>query len=192
GEGIAAGVLESVGVNLDKVRAQVMSLIAQSNLEPGPEKDAWVWPPALLMREDRLSDAAREVLESSAAIAHSLNHSTVGTEHLLRALIASSESAAARVLHSFDGLAGRINVILDMILVPAEGKETPGPLAYDIWLAEALLNASRLWRVERVGQISTAFLLFAITSQAGGKGAHVLNALGVDSEVLRRALTESD
>ena len=57
GEGIAAGVLESLGVNLEKVRAQVMQVVSQSST-PGADQDQTKTPYMDALGFD-LTEAAR-------------------------------------------------------------------------------------------------------------------------------------
>src|SRR6478672_2666251 len=105
GEGIAAGVLESLGVNLEKVRAQVMQVVNQSsssyNQQPKQStKDPATAPPAYGFT--RFTQRARRSLVLAEVEAKRFNHSNIGTEHLLLGLIREGDGVAARILDDND------------------------------------------------------------------------------------------
>jgi ATP-dependent Clp protease ATP-binding subunit ClpA len=84
-EGVAAAVLEELGVRADAVRAAARELFPGGGGLPGE------WPP-------QESAEAREALQRAAAIAQQAGRSDVGTEHLLAALALVPGSRARRVL----------------------------------------------------------------------------------------------
>ena len=128
GEGIAAGVLESLGVNLDKVRHEVIRVLSQSSAtgSPASETKRSSKTPTVDQLGINLTDAARagkldpvigrgdrqvtgevsltprskKVVELAVDEARRLNHAYIGTEHLLLGLIREGEGIAAGVLES--------------------------------------------------------------------------------------------
>jgi hypothetical protein len=84
GEGVAAKVLESLGISLDAVRQQVEGIIGQGQQAP----------PAHIPFTPR----AKKVLELSLREAVQLGHRYIGTEHLLLGLIREGDGVAAQVL----------------------------------------------------------------------------------------------
>src|SRR6202034_1946141 len=85
GHGVGARALLAVGVSLDALRAQIAPGDGLSNVAPGP-------PP--------LSAAAKHTLEGSLREALRLRHRSIGTEHVLLALVREPEGAAAKMLVS--------------------------------------------------------------------------------------------
>jgi ATP-dependent Clp protease ATP-binding subunit ClpC len=83
GEGVAVRALESLGISLEAVRAQVQEIIGQGQSAPTSQI------PFTLR--------AKKVLELSFREALQLNHD-LGTEHLLLGLIREGEGVAAQVL----------------------------------------------------------------------------------------------
>jgi len=83
-EGIAAQALESLGINVDGVRADVTRIIGT-----GEEIETGQIP---------FTPRAKKVLELSVEEARSLAHSFVGTEHLLLGLAREGEGVAMRIL----------------------------------------------------------------------------------------------
>src|SRR5213593_713609 len=85
GEGIAATVLNNLGLDLDAIRQAVESMVAASG-------------GTLTIGEIPFTPRAKRVLELSVDEARQLGHNYVGTEHLLLGLIREGEGVAARVL----------------------------------------------------------------------------------------------
>ena len=89
GEGVAVNVLERMGVSLESVRMEVEQAVGQ-----GPETKTVGNVP--------FTPRAKKVLQLAIAEAQSLNHSYVGTEHILLGLLREGEGVAAQVLRNLD------------------------------------------------------------------------------------------
>src|SRR3989442_5967184 len=87
GEGVAARALDSLGVELSKVRAAVEFTVGRGDSTTAPS-------------EITLSPRTKKVIELAIDEARKRGHSHVGTEHLLLRLLRESESAGAGVLAS--------------------------------------------------------------------------------------------
>ena len=89
GEGVAVNVLERMDINLDGVRLEVEKSVGQ-----GPEtKQAGNVP---------FTPRSKKVLQLAQSEARALNHSYVGTEHILLGLLREGEGVAAQVLRNLD------------------------------------------------------------------------------------------
>jgi ATP-dependent Clp protease ATP-binding subunit ClpC len=84
GESLAAKVLETLGVNLAKVRAEVEAIVGRGG--------------QTVQQEMVFTPRAKRVIELAFDEARQLNHNYIGTEHLLLGLIREGEGVAARVL----------------------------------------------------------------------------------------------
>ncbi|HZY95704.1 MAG TPA: ATP-dependent Clp protease ATP-binding subunit [Candidatus Cybelea sp.] len=84
GESLAAKVLESLGVNLSKVRQEVEAIVGRGG--------------QTVQQEMVFTPRAKRVIELAFEEARQLNHNYIGTEHLLLGLIREGEGVAARVL----------------------------------------------------------------------------------------------
>ena len=93
-EGVAARVLANVGVDLNKVRSAVEFIIGRG------ERPA--------QGEIGLTPRAKKVVELAVDEARRMNHTYIGTEHLLIGLLREGEGVAAGVLES-------LNVSLDKV-----------------------------------------------------------------------------
>jgi membrane protein YdbS with pleckstrin-like domain len=85
GSGVGAGVLKSLGVDLQGICAEVDKLV-----QSGPQSAAKGKLPH--------TPRAKQVIESAIEESRNLNHDYVGTEHLLLGLIRVEEGVAAQVL----------------------------------------------------------------------------------------------
>lgn len=86
-EGLAGKALISLGVDLEKVRESVESVIGRGD--------------RVVFGEIGLTPRAKKVIELAVDEAHRLNHQYIGTEHILLGLIREGEGVAAGVLESF-------------------------------------------------------------------------------------------
>jgi Clp amino terminal domain, pathogenicity island component len=86
GEGLAARVLESLGISIDAVRERVAGTIGPSGSAPSDSR--------------AFTPRARRVLEISLREALQLGHNYIGTEHILLGLVREGEGVAAQVLQS--------------------------------------------------------------------------------------------
>ncbi len=85
-EGIAAKVLSNLGVELNKVRIAVESIIGHGD--------------HIVLGEIGLTPRAKKVIELALDEARRLNHHYIGTEHLLLGLLREDEGIAAEALQS--------------------------------------------------------------------------------------------
>ncbi len=84
GEGAASKVLRGMGVDIERVRSQVVELVGKGSFN---FKEGFGYTPR-----------TKRVMELSFYEARNLGHNYVGTEHLLLALIREGEGIAARIL----------------------------------------------------------------------------------------------
>ena len=87
-EGLAAGVLASLGVTIERVRGQVVRIVGS-----GEQVTSGQIP---------FTPRAQKVLELALREALSLGHNYIGTEHILLAIVRENEGVAARILLDFD------------------------------------------------------------------------------------------
>src|ERR687890_215303 len=102
-EGLAARVLESLDITVERVRAQVVRIVGS-----GEEVTSGQIP---------FTPRAKKVLELALREALSLGHNYIGTEHILLGLVRENEGVAARILLD---LFGR-----NLTKLAAEGKLDP-------------------------------------------------------------------
>ncbi len=85
GEGVAAAVLQKLGLDLETIRLEVEKLV-----QPGPQTQ--------VVGDIPFTPRSKKALELSAEEARALGHNYIGTEHLLLGLVKEGEGMAYRVL----------------------------------------------------------------------------------------------
>jgi ATP-dependent Clp protease ATP-binding subunit ClpC len=85
GEGVAAAVLNSLGLDAENIRAEVEKLV-----QPGPTP--------ITNTDIPFTPKAKKVIELAMDEARNLGHNYIGTEHLLLGLIREGDGVAAQVL----------------------------------------------------------------------------------------------
>ena len=102
GEGVAAKALEQMGISLEAVREQVEEIIGHGQTQPTGHIP--------------FTPRAKKVLELSLREALQMNHSYIGTEHILLGLIREGEGVAAQVLIKLGADLNRVrNTVLQLL-----------------------------------------------------------------------------
>jgi ATP-dependent Clp protease ATP-binding subunit ClpC len=114
-EGVAARVLSSLTVDLGKVRSAVEFIIGRG------EKPA--------QGEIGLTPRAKKVVELAVDEARRMNHTYIGTEHLLIGLLREGEGVAAGVLESLGVTLDKVRAETHRILSHSSGGSSPGARA---------------------------------------------------------------
>src|SRR5712675_439518 len=109
GEGVAARVLESLGISLEAVRQQVEEIIGQGQQAPSGHIP--------------FTPRAKKVLELSLREALQLGHNYIGTEHILLGLIREGDGVAAQVLVKLGADLNRVRQQVIQLLHGYQGKE---------------------------------------------------------------------
>ncbi len=144
-----------------------------------------------MMRQDRFTEQAQEVLQSSQELVRQHRHSQWDVEHVLLAMLSHPESLARRIL---DRLKVPVDELRDKV---AQDLGRAPKLGYDVvqiyttprivrMLETANAEAERL-KDEFVG---VEHLLIAIADEREGAAARLLREYGVDKERIYRALQE--
>ncbi|MDR1825069.1 MAG: ATP-dependent Clp protease ATP-binding subunit [Bifidobacteriaceae bacterium] len=110
GEGVAAKALESIGMTLDSVRAQIQEVIGEGQQAPTGSHIPF-------------TPRAKRVLELTLREALQLGHNYIGTEHILLGLIREGEGVAARVLVKLGADLTRLRQQVIEMLSGYQGKE---------------------------------------------------------------------
>src|SRR5436189_1987598 len=112
-EGLAARVLESLDITVERVRAQVVRIVGS-----GEEVTSGQIP---------FTPRAKKVLELALREALSLGHNYIGTQHILLGLVRENEGVAARILPDFDADSEKIrNEVIRMLSGPGGRRQGQG------------------------------------------------------------------
>ncbi|GAC1347592.1 MAG: hypothetical protein NVSMB27_13320 [Ktedonobacteraceae bacterium] len=204
GEGIAAGVLESLGVNLEKVRGQTIMVLSQISgkgagqqdvsLSSRPAGEEEASNPDVSTPDQqssgqsgnsaRFDTLARDVLRLAQEEAQRFQHNYIGTEHLLLGLLRETEGGAANVLNHLGveiekAREAVVHIIGrgDRIILGEIGLTPRAKRVIEFAVDEA----------RRLNQqtIVTEHLLLGIIRQGDGIAVGVLESLGVNLEKVR-------
>lgn len=115
GEGVAAAVLQKLGLDLETIRIEVEKLV-----QPGPQTQ--------VLGDIPFTPRSKKALELSAEEARALGHNYIGTEHLLLGLIKEGEGMAYRVLLNLGLDLGKVRNEVMALLgsgIPGFGTQEP-------------------------------------------------------------------
>jgi ATP-dependent Clp protease ATP-binding subunit ClpA len=190
GEGIAAGVLGSLGVGLKSVRDETLRVLAKDKNDATAEVHARTtassqeWKSRNNFNDYQFTEQVEKVLSYAQEEAFDLQHSNVGTEHLLLGLLREEGDAAAQILKSLGADLTRTRAGIETFVGRGE-RTTPGevpltPLAR----AQIHLAADEANRLGHI-TISTEHLLLGLVREGEGIASSVLGSLGVSLEMVR-------
>lgn len=115
GEGVAAAVLQKLGLDLETIRIEVEKLV-----QPGPQTQ--------VLGDIPFTPRSKKALELSAEEARALGHNYIGTEHLLLGLVKEGEGMAYRVLLNLGLDLGKLrNEVMELLGsgIPGYGGQEP-------------------------------------------------------------------
>ena len=192
GQGIAAGVLQSLGVNLDRVRQKTLEVLKDESIrstesEPrgpvNPELESYVF-----------TKQGRHALELAQHFARLSRHGYIGIEHLLFGLLYEEQGMAARVLRDLGLNVEQVRHGIEMVIGQGISART----------GELRLTPRSLLIVERAQQeaqllgqqeIDTGHLLLALSIVGEGSASALFNSLSINlaaiQERTRQALQAS-
>jgi ATP-dependent Clp protease ATP-binding subunit ClpA len=182
GEGIASGILESLGVTMDKIRRAVMETLGQ--MPPRPPTNVSSNTPVSAGPFDLLDDAAKQVLGLAEEEARQMRHSWIGTEHMMIALL-RSDGIAQRALQA-------LGVTLDQaragVFKAVPPRETDVAAITVTPRVKTLIGKAITLAAPSSDSVRPQHLLLALVADPDGIGSQVLAQLGATPEKLRIAV----
>ncbi len=187
-EGLAARVLESLDITVERVRAQVVRIVGS-----GEEVTSGQIP---------FTPRAKKVLELALREALSLGHNYIGTEHILLGLVREDRGVASRILLDFDADSEKIrNEVIRMLSGPG-GRRSPEPPGSALRVpdagqfgirATAVIDRARAEALaSQHGRIDTEHILLALlTGEEEDVSLRTLHALGLTADAVRAKLDRS-
>jgi ATP-dependent Clp protease ATP-binding subunit ClpA len=194
GEGIAAGALESLGVNLEKVRRTTIEVLSQAGPGFASRREEASFSGESRPRPDfgRFTDRARMAIRTAMVEAREREHAEVNTGHMLLALIQEDESLAALALQQ-SGVnldAAQRGVEQSIGARKPTGEQSAGNI---VGLDAHMLRMVALSADEarQMGDlyVGTEHLLLGLIQEGDGQGAQVLLTLGANLSQLRSIIT---
>jgi len=179
GEGIASGILESLGVTMEKVRRAVMETLGQIK----PDLPTNVYSNTLVSTGpfDLLDDAAKRVLAVAEEEARQMRHDWIGTEHMMIALL-RSDGVAQRALRELGVTLDQARAGVFKVVPPQETDVTQINVTPRV---RTLLGKAITLAAPVSDRVKPQHLLLALVADPDGVGSQVLAQLGVTPEKLR-------
>ena len=203
GEGVAVAVIQSMGIDLDEIQQNIEKTVNKGR----PDQPRGTDLP--------YTSRAKHVLTLSMAAAKELNHSYVGTEHLLIGLLREDKGIAAQVLMdaglNADVAAAEVVRMLGADVPPTERVSSQEVNTRGgVGVAPSPSRAGQAMRLQRLfshctprlraviqaaidsasahshAESQTEHLLAALLGDDDGMAAAILDRLGADRQTLRR------
>jgi ATP-dependent Clp protease ATP-binding subunit ClpA len=185
GEGIAAGVLQSLGISLGKVRSEVMYVLNPSLRFSGTAPPFQPSPPVM-----EFSTGAARANDEAAITARWFGHPEISTAHLLVGLLREREGLAAQALRAA-GVHLEPAVAEVQRLVPRGQAATTGDVGLSGWAKQAMDRAELEARQRGFAVVGTEHLLIGVLAGSGDEpGGRLLAALGISPGAVRAALEQ--
>ena len=134
---------------------------------------------------ERFTDRARKVIQLANQEANRLNHSTVGTEHLLLGLVKEGSGVASNVLKNQDIDLGKIRREVEKLVPPGNQMLTMGRLPQTPRARKTLEYAMEEARNLGSTYVGTEHILLGLLREQEGIAAQVLMNLGVQLNDIR-------
>ncbi len=137
----------------------------------------------------RFTERARSVFSLAREEARRLDHTYVGTEHLLLGLVREGDGVAARALADLGVRLPKVRAAVEFIIGRGEGMVAgePGLTPQAKAVIELAMDEARRLDSPDIG---TEHLLLGLIAEGEGDGARILESLGVGREQARRAVTQ--
>jgi hypothetical protein len=192
GEGIAAGVLESLGVNLANARAEVIRFfslpIPDLPVESISTAGSSAMKPVNIKHLDVFrifTDQAKNVIDLAYEEAMRFQHNYVGSEHLLLGLIREDQGIASAMLRDLGIDLGKIRSAVEFIIGYGE-RPVVGKIGLTPRFKKIIDLAQEEARLLHHRYIWTGHLLLGMVAEGEGISAGVLENLGGNLERVRQ------
>jgi bifunctional DNase/RNase len=184
-EGKGADVLERIGVNLEKVRAEMLRVLSEDGEESGQQQSQNDRPNQDDRdRFDKFTERARKVLSLAREEAQRFQHNYIGTEHLLLGLVREGEGVAAQVLSNLGVQLNKVRSAVEFIIGRGD-RIVLGESGLTLRAKKVIELAMDEARRLNHHYIGTEHLLLGLVREGEGIAAGVLESLGVNLEKVR-------
>jgi ATP-dependent Clp protease ATP-binding subunit ClpA len=190
GEGIAAGVLESLGANLEKVRRTTIEVLSQAGPGFASRREEASFSGESRPRPDfgRFTERARLAIRTAIVEAREREQAEVNTGHMLLALIQEDESLAALALQQCGVNLGAAQREVEQNIgarKPASEQPAGNLVGLDAHMLRMVALSADEARQMGDLYVGTEHLLLGLIREGDGLGAQVLLTLGANLSQLR-------
>ena len=146
---------------------------------------------AIKQMEEKFTLKARQVIEQSEMIAAELQHSYIGTEHILLGLLSVEDTTAALILKKYKVDKNKVMEMIDSLVAPVKSvavcdRELFTPRAQNV------LNKSVLYAEKTNEKLAgTEHILLALIREREGVATRLLNTLSINLKGIYTAIFET-
>jgi len=138
---------------------------------------------------ERFTDRARRVVVLAQSEARMLNHEYIGTEHILLGLLAEGQGVAAKALEALGIPLEDVRQHVKEII--GEGRSAPtGHIPFTPRAKKVMELSLREALHLKHNYIGTEHLLLGLIREGEGVGSQVLEKMGADLEIVRKAVLQ--
>ncbi len=142
-----------------------------------------------MSNKDKLTQRARKVLAIAHQEAERMNHSTIGSEHLLIALILDQGGVASRVLSDLEIELERVRELAELLNKP--GETTPQNI--DLGSSTQTIIRLAYQQAEELNSdvVSTEHILLGLVEYRDGIAMSILRRMGINEETVRHQIRKT-
>src|SRR5262249_31290402 len=179
GEGIAAGVLESLGGNLERERIRTI----QGRSQSGSVEMAGI----AISSAPTDTEGIKKVLSLAEEEAHIFQHDYLGTEHLLLGLMRVSDGGAAKALSKLGVEPDKLREAVEFVV--KQGDDIGyGKLAFTERASEVMTGAVSEARQLKHDYVGTEHVLLGLVRAGESIAQAILQSMGIKMEQVRAAV----
>jgi ATP-dependent Clp protease ATP-binding subunit ClpA len=180
GSGVAANVLRILGVEINKIRAEI-----EEEARPGSSSQITGQVP--------FTQAAKDALEKAEGAADHLGHGYIGTEHLLLGLLRVESKAISSVLTALGLTPEDVRKEVLQLTAPELKQNKSGNMFERFSDRARKVMALARREAQRLNHdfIGTEHILLGMIQEEDAKGTRILKDIGVDLEKLRAEIEQN-
>jgi ATP-dependent Clp protease ATP-binding subunit ClpA len=173
GQGVAVNVLQKLGLDLETVRMEV-------------EKQVGTGPDQKMIGNIPYTPRVKKVLALAAKEAKALNHTYVGTEHILLGLVKEGSGVGANVLKNLGVDLRKVRLGVEKLVKSGPDPVAPGELYQTPRAKKVIEYAIEEARALNHNYVGTEHILLGLLRESEGIAAQVLMNLGLKLEDVRQ------
>lgn len=130
--------------------------------------------------QEKYTKTAKQAIEYAKTISKNLEHSYVGSEHLLVGLTSVADSVAAIILKKYNATEEKIVDLIEQYIAPTRSVEVLEPVGFTPKAEKLLENSAAIAQEFKSRQIGTEHILAAMLRDTESAAPRLLYALGIN------------
>ena len=130
--------------------------------------------------QEKYTKTAKQAIEYAKTISKNLEHSYVGSEHLLVGLTSVADSVAAIILKKYNVTEEKITELIEQYIAPTRSVEVLEPVGFTPKAEKLLENSAAIAQEFKSRQIGTEHILAAMLRDTESAAPRLLYTLGIN------------